>query len=108
MGSVGADHVSVASGVNNAIARTASLASLSVIPVVSGLTAATGQADVTTAYRIGLVIAATIAVVAAPVSFVGLGPQPRARSSARRTICPVDGPPLQPDPHRCPVAAGAG
>jgi len=66
------------------------------------------QADVTTAYRIALVIAATIAVVAAPVSFVGLGPHARARSSARRTICPVDGPPLQPDPHRCPVAAGAG
>src|SRR6185295_18004858 len=61
MGSVDPDHVSVASGVNNAIARTASLAALSVIPVVSGLTAATGQADVTTAYRIALVIAATIA-----------------------------------------------
>ncbi len=108
MGSVSADHVSVASGVNNAIARTASLASLSVIPVISGLTAATGQADVTTAYRIALVIAAAIVIVAAPVSFVGLGPHVRARSSARHTICPVDGPPLQPDPNRCPVSAGAG
>ena len=108
MGSVSADHVSVASGVNNAIARTASLASLSVIPVVSGLAAATGQADVTTAFRIALVIAATIAVIAAPVSFVGLGSHVRTRRSARRTICPVDGPPLQPDPGRCPVSAGAG
>jgi predicted MFS family arabinose efflux permease len=108
MGSVSADHVSVASGVNNAIARTASLASLALIPGVSGLTEATGQADVTTAFRIALVISASIAAVAAPVCFVGLGPHARARSSARRTICPVDGPPLQPDPARCPVPAGAG
>ena len=108
MGSVSADHVSVASGVNNAIARTASLASLSVIPVVSGLAVATGPAEVTQAYRTGLIIAATIAATAAPVSFIGLGPHTRARRSARRTICPVDGPPLQPDPERCPVSAGAG
>jgi EmrB/QacA subfamily drug resistance transporter len=108
MGSVSADHVNVASGVNNAIARTASLASLSVIPVVSGLTDATGQADVTTAYRISLVIAAIIAAAAAPVSFVGLGPHIRSRRSVRPTFCAVDGPPLQPDPARCPVPAGAG
>ena len=37
MGSVDPNEVSIASGVNNAIARTASLAALSVIPVVSGL-----------------------------------------------------------------------
>ena len=108
MGSVSADHVSVASGVNNAIARTASLASLAVIPVVSGLSEATGQADVTTAFRIALVISATIAVVAAPVSFIGLGSHVRTRRSARRTFCPVDGPPLQPDPNRCPASVGAG
>jgi EmrB/QacA subfamily drug resistance transporter len=108
MGSVSADHVSVASGVNNAIARTASLASLSVIPVVSGLAKATGQAEVTRAYRICLVIAATIAAAAAPVSFIGLGRHIRTRRSARRTFCSVDGPPLQPDPRRCPVSAEAG
>ena len=109
MGSVSADHVSVASGVNNAIARTASLASLAVIPVVSGLAEATGQADVTTAFRIALVIAAIHRRAwrrrsASSASVRTL----RARRSARRTICPVDGPPLQPDPDRCPVSAGAG
>jgi MFS family permease len=36
MGSVSLDEVSIASGVNNTIARTASVAALSVIPVVSG------------------------------------------------------------------------
>ena len=43
-----------------------------------------------------------------PVSFVGLSPNVRARRSARATFCSVDGPPLQPDPDRCPVAARAG
>ena len=51
MGSVSPDHVSVASGVNNAIARTASLAALAVIPVVSGLASAVGPAAVTDAFR---------------------------------------------------------
>jgi len=37
MGSVSPDRVSLASGVNNAVARTASLTALSVIPAVSGL-----------------------------------------------------------------------
>ena len=104
MGSVDPDEVSIGSGVNNAIARTASLAALSVIPVVSGLSEATGGADVTDAFRIALVIAAVIAAAAAPLSFFGLGAHPRTRQSARRAICSVDGPPLQPDPALCPVA----
>ena len=103
MGSVSPDHVSVASGVNNAIARTASLAALSVIPVVSGLTSATGPAAVTDGFRAALMIAAVLAALAAPVSFVGLGPRIMVRRSARRLHCAVDGPPLQPDPELCPV-----
>jgi EmrB/QacA subfamily drug resistance transporter len=103
MGSVSVDHVSVASGVNNAIARTASLASLSVIPVVSGLTSATDPTGVTDGFRMALMIAAALAALAAPVSFVGLGDHIRSRRSARRLHCAVDGPPLQPDPELCPV-----
>jgi MFS family permease len=103
MGSVSPDHVSVASGVNNAIARTASLASLALIPVVSGLTSAVGAAEVTDAVRLSLFITAGIAAAAAPVSFVGLGPRIPSRRSARRRYCPVDGPPLQPDPSQCPI-----
>ena len=105
MGSVSPDHVSVASGVNNAVARTASLASLAVIPVVSGLSSANGAEEVTDAFRIALVISAVITAAAAPISFVGLGPHVRAGRSARRRFCSVDGPPLQPDPARCPVSA---
>ena len=107
MGSVSPDHVSVASGVNNAVARTASLASLAVIPVVSGLSSANGAEEVTDAFRIALVISAVITAAAAPISFVGLGPHIRAGRSARRVYCSVDGPPLQPDPARCPVSASS-
>jgi EmrB/QacA subfamily drug resistance transporter len=105
MGSVDSDHVSIASGVNNAVARTASLAALSVIPVVSGLSEAVGPADVTDAFRTAMVIAAVTAAAAAPLSYFGLRPHPRARRSARRLYCSVDGPPLQPDPRLCPVTA---
>jgi EmrB/QacA subfamily drug resistance transporter len=106
MSSVTADHVSIASGVNNAIARTASLAALAVIPVVTGLTSATDPSEVTDAFRASLTIAAVIAAAAGPLCFLGLGPRTGSRRSARRLYCAVDGPPLQPDPDRCPVAAG--
>jgi hypothetical protein len=106
MGSVGPDQVSTASGVNNAVARTASLAALAVIPGVSGLATAVGATDVTSAFRTSLVITAVIAAAAAPICFVGLGGRVRWRRSARRVHCAVDGPPLQPDPGRCPAPAG--
>jgi EmrB/QacA subfamily drug resistance transporter len=97
------DHVSVASGVNNAIARAASLAALAVVPVISGLTSAHGPAAVTHSFRVALVISACVAVAAAPLALIGLAPTPLARPSARRLHCALDGPPLQPDPARCPA-----
>ena len=105
MASVDVDHVSIASGVNNAVARTASLAALAVIPVVSGLSTATGAAEVTAAFRTSLVIAAALVAAASPLAFVGLGPRAGVRASPRHTFCSVDGPPLHPDPARCPEPA---
>jgi EmrB/QacA subfamily drug resistance transporter len=108
MGSVDADHVSIGSGVNNAIARTASLAAVAVIPAVSGLSVAVGAAEVTSAYQEAMVIAAVVALLASPLSFIGLGAHAGASRSARRRFCSVDGPPLQPDPAKCPdLVAGA-
>jgi MFS family permease len=106
MASVTPNHVSVASGVNNAVARTANLVALAVLPVVSGLAAATSGVQLTTAFRTMLVIAAALAAVAAPLSFFGLADRTRTSLSARRRYCAVDGPPLQPDPERCPAASG--
>jgi MFS family permease len=102
MGSATPDRVSTASGVNNAIARTAGLAALASIPVVSGLTKATGPADLTDAFRTSLRIAAALAAVAGPLAFVGLGSRVRASRPTRRLHCAIDGPPVEPDPARCP------
>jgi hypothetical protein len=97
------DHVSVASGVNNAVARAASLGALAVVPVISGLSVASGAAQVTDAYQVAMVIAACAAAAAGPVAFLGLGRAARAQRTARRMHCAVDGAPLQPDPQRCPT-----
>ena len=94
------DHVSVASGVNNAIARAAGLSALAVIPVVSGLTAATDPGEITDAFRMGLVITACVAAAAGPLAYLGLGPHAKAPRTARRVHCALDGAPLQPEPQR--------
>ena len=97
------DHVSTASGVNNAVARTASLAGLAVVPVVAGLITASDPGAVTDAYRTALVIAAAVAVIAAPVMLFGLPGRTRSTRTRRPVHCAVDGPPLQPDPQLCPA-----
>jgi hypothetical protein len=94
------DHVSIASGVNNAIARAAGLGALAVVPVVSGLSSATGAAQVTHAYHVALYIAAGLAAIAGPLMFVGLSAQVRCAHTLRRLHCAVDGPALQPGVNR--------
>jgi Na+/melibiose symporter-like transporter len=91
------DHVSVASGVNNAIARAAGLTTLAVIPVVSGLTTASDPADITHAFRMALVITACVAAAASPLAFFGLRGHINAPRTARHVHCNLDGAPLQPD-----------
>jgi hypothetical protein len=98
------DHVGVASGVNNAIARAASLAALSVVPAIAGLSGARGAHEVTDAYRIALVVSGCTAAAAAPLAFLGLRGS-RAPQTCRRVHCPVDGTPLQPDLDAAPVPA---
>jgi EmrB/QacA subfamily drug resistance transporter len=108
MGAADPDHVSTASGVNNAIARTAGLAAVAVVPVVSGLTTAHGPDAVTHAFRVALVIAAALAAAAAPLAFAGLRRRERCPQAERRVHCAVDGTPLQPNQAeaRDPVPAG--
>ncbi|MEN3271567.1 MAG: hypothetical protein V7636_328, partial [Actinomycetota bacterium] len=105
MAAADADHVGAASGVNNAIARAASLAGLAVVPVASGLAVASGALEVTDAYRSALVLAAVVAAVAGPAMFLGLPSSARAPRTVRKHHCAVDGPPLQPDPRRCSTDA---
>lgn len=107
MSSVSVDHVSTASGVNNAVARTSGLVALAVIPAVSGLATASGAAAVTESFGLAMRIAALVAVLAAPVALIGLRPGGGTAVSPRRIYCPVDGPPIQPDPSRCRTVATA-
>lgn len=95
MASVDQAHVGTASGVNNAIARTAGLTAVAVIPVVSGLTTAAGPAETTAAFHTGMWITAGLAVVAAAIAAVGLPRHVATRDSARKYYCAVDGAPAQ-------------
>lgn len=107
MGSVDEAHVSTASGVNNAVARTGGLLAVAVVPGLAGLVVTGSPAEVTAAYATAVRITAGLAVAAALVSAVGLR-HPRVAAGPRERVCPVDGAPLQPDPRRCPAAATGG
>ncbi|MEY2426289.1 MAG: hypothetical protein QOI61_1861, partial [Actinomycetota bacterium] len=98
------DHVSTASGINNAVARTASLGALALVPAIAGLSEAMGPDEVTDAFRVALVIAAALAASAAVTAMFGLDRSARAARTPRRVHCHVDGPPLQADPELCPMA----
>jgi MFS family permease len=76
------DHMSVASGVNNAVARAASLAALAVVPVISGLSVANSPSQVTDAFQVAMVIAACAAAAAGPLAFFGLGRAGRTHRQA--------------------------
>jgi EmrB/QacA subfamily drug resistance transporter len=98
MGSVDDDHVSTASGVNNAVARTGGLFAVAVLPGLAGLTTAVGIDELTDAYRIGMWMAAVLALFASVVVAVGLPRPTETVATPRRFQCAVDGAPLQPDP----------
>ena len=89
------EHVSVASGVNNAVARTASLGAIALVPVVSRLSSATGAGEVTHAFRVGLVLIAALAASAALTARFGLRRTTTCEHGPRRVHCHLDGPPLQ-------------
>lgn len=102
MASAAPDRVSVASAVNNAVARGAALAALAVIPVVSGLSRAHGSSHVAHSFRIALLVAAGLAAGSSPVALIGLAPRMRGQQGARRYHCAVEAVPLQADPALCP------
>jgi hypothetical protein len=66
-----------------------------------------GAAEVTHSFRVSLFIAAAVAAVASPLAFFGLSSRTRTTRTARQVTCAVDGPPLQPDPTRCPTVTQA-
>jgi MFS family permease len=69
LGSVGTDLTGVASGVSNAVARTAGMLAVAALPALAGVTAASGlAAGLDDGYRLALQIAAVFAAVGGLIS----------------------------------------
>ena len=102
LGALDEHHAGIASGVNNAVARTAGLLAVAVLPLAAGLGAGslTDPGDLGAVYRTAMLICAGLLVAGAVTALLMIPamPEPRAARPASpvRTHCAIAGTPLHP------------
>ena len=103
LGSVDDRHAGIASGVNNAVARAASLLAVAVLPLAAGLGAGrlTDPAALAPTYHRAMLICCGLLVVGAAISLAGIPGRvtkpTRQEASPVRSHCAICGPPLHPE-----------
>jgi hypothetical protein len=91
------EHASVASGVNNAIARVGGLMAVAALPALVGLSgnAYRRPLALTAGYQSAMEIAAVLAAAAGAISWVFVRPTHEARAVEPLVCCPIDATPLR-------------
>jgi len=106
------EHAGLASGVNNAVARTAQLIAVAALPLAIGLRDATytDPPAFTDAFHLGMVLAAGLALVGAIIAWTMIrndvledGPAPTVERE-HHLSCGVAGPPARPSSVRSPIS----